>query len=260
MARYFIEMAYDGTAYHGWQVQPNGVTVQEVLTDALRKLTRDKELSVMGAGRTDTGVHADYFVAHFDTDADLSDEEKCIFKLNSILPADVAVFTIQHVDDKMHSRFSAISRTYHYRLSMTKDPMARLYTFRPFFPLDFDAMNEAAQYLLTVSDFTSFSKLGTQVKTNICDVSVAQWFEESPGRMTFEIKANRFLRNMVRAVVGTLFEVGKGKMSMDEFKSVIESKDRCAAGTSVSAAGLSLVDIEYPEGKSFVARARKVIV
>lgn len=260
MPRFFIEMAYDGTAYHGWQIQPNGVTVQEVVTDALRKLTRDKELSVMGAGRTDTGVHADYFVAHFDTEADLSDEAKCLFKLNSILPADVAVFSIQPVDDKLHSRFSAISRTYHYRLSMTKDPMARLYTFRPFFPLDFDAMNVAAQHLLTVSDFTSFSKLGTQVKTNICDVSVAHWFEEAPGCMTFEIKANRFLRNMVRAVVGTLFEVGKGRMSLDEFKAVIERKDRCAAGSSVSAAGLSLVDIEYPAEKSFKPKARKVII
>lgn len=258
-------MAYDGTNYHGWQLQPNATSVQEVVTDALRKLTRDRELTVMGAGRTDTGVHSDYFVAHFDTEADMDistpeAEARVVFKLNSILPADVAVFSVQAVDAKLHSRFSAISRTYHYRLVMDKQPMLRHMTFRPFFPLNFEAMNEAAEVLKTVSDFTSFSKLGTQVKTNICDVTVAHWFEEAPGRMTFEIKANRFLRNMVRAVVGTLFEVGKGKMSMDEFRAVIERKDRCAAGSSVSAAGLSLVDIEYPEGKGFTPRARKVIV
>ncbi len=257
-------MAYDGTNYHGWQLQPNATSVQEVLTDALRKLTRQADLSVMGAGRTDTGVHADYYVAHFDTDVELCESEEMerrnVFKINSILPTDVAVFSIQHVDDKLHSRFSAISRTYHYRLTMDKQPLARLYTFRPFFPLDFDAMNEAAQLLLDVEDFTSFSKLGTQVKTNICDVTVAHWFEEAPGRMTFEIKANRFLRNMVRAVVGTLFEVGKGKMSMDEFRAVIAQHDRCAAGSSVSAAGLSLVDIGYPEGCCFRPKARRVTV
>ena len=262
--RYFIEMAYDGTNYHGWQLQPNATSVQEVLTDALRKLTRQADLSVMGAGRTDTGVHADYYVAHFDTDVELCESEEMerrnVFKINSILPADVAVFSIQHVDDKLHSRFSAISRTYHYRLTMDKQPLARLYTFRPFFPLDFEAMNEAAQLLLDVEDFTSFSKLGTQVKTNICDVTVAHWFEEAPGRMTFEIKANRFLRNMVRAVVGTLFEVGKGKMSMDKFRAVIAQHDRCAAGSSVSAAGLSLVDIGYPEGCCFKPKARRVTV
>lgn len=259
--RYFIELAYDGTDYHGWQLQPNAASVQEVMTDALRKLTREPDLGVMGCGRTDTGVHADYFVAHFDTDAPLltnEAEDKILFKLNSILPADVAVFSIQPVDDKLHSRFSALSRTYHYRLTLDKRPMLRHFTFRPFFRLDFDAMNEAAEILKSVDDFTSFSKLGTQVKTNICDVTVARWFEEAPGRMTFEIRANRFLRNMVRAVVGTLFEVGKGKMSLQEFRDVIERKDRCAAGSSVSAAGLSLVDIEYPEGRGFVPRARIV--
>lgn len=258
--RYFLELAYDGTNYHGWQLQPNAVSVQEVVTDALRKLTRDEQLSVMGAGRTDTGVHADYFVAHFDTCAPLcvEDEEKLLFKLNSILPPDVAAYSIQSVEQNLHSRFSAISRTYHYRLTLDKRPMLRHVTFRPYFHLDFNVMNEAAEVLKSVDDFTSFSKLGTQVKTNICDVSVARWFEEAPGRMTFEIKANRFLRNMVRAVVGTLFEVGKGKMSIDEFRDVIERKDRCAAGSSVSAAGLSLVDIEYPAGRGFTPKARFV--
>lgn len=258
--RYFIELAYDGTNYHGWQLQPNAASVQQVVTDALRKLTRDAQLGVMGAGRTDTGVHADYFVAHFDTDAPFCDEDgaKLLFKLNSILPADVAAYSIQPVAPNLHSRFSAISRTYHYRLTLDKRPMLRHITFRPFFHLDFNAMNEAAEILKSVDDFTSFSKLGTQVKTNICDVSVARWFEASPGCMTFEIKANRFLRNMVRAVVGTLFEVGKGKMSLDEFRGVIARKDRCAAGSSVSAAGLSLVDIEYPEGHGFLPQARLV--
>lgn len=258
-------MAYDGSAYHGWQLQPNASSVQEVLTDALRKLTRDASLDVMGAGRTDTGVHADYFVAHFNTDAHVCPdspeaESRDIFKLNSILPPDVAVYSLQAVDPKLHSRFSARSRTYHYRLTLDKQPMLRHFSFRPFFSLDFQAMNEAAELLKSVDDFTSFSKLGTQVKTNICDVSVARWFEEAPGRFTFEIKANRFLRNMVRAVVGTLFEVGKGKMSLDEFRDVIARRDRCAAGSSVAAAGLSLVDIEYPVGLGFVPKARRVIV
>ncbi len=250
--RYFVELAYDGTNYHGWQAQQNAASVQDVLTDALQKLTRDKTLSVMGAGRTDTGVHADYFVAHFDSDAPVDSSQKGIFKLNSILPPDVAAFSIQQVDSNLHARFSALSRTYHYRLSLEKDPLIRSFTFRPFFPLDFDAMNQAAQILLSVEDFTSFSKLGTQVKTNICNVTVARWFQVSPSRWTFEIRANRFLRNMVRAVVGTLFEVGKHKMSLDDFRSVIEKKDRCAAGTSVSAAGLSLVDIQYPEDRGFI--------
>ena len=249
--RYFVEMAYDGTAYHGWQLQPNAVSVQEVLMEAVRKLTHDKELYVVGAGRTDTGVHADYYVAHFETQVEIGDLGKAVFKLNSILPPDVTVFSIQPVDEKLHSRFSATSRTYHYRLTSQKDPFRRAYSFRPYFPLDFEAMNLAAEILLTVDDFTSFSKLGTEVKTNICDVSVARWFEQAPGQMTFEIKANRFLRNMVRAVVGTLFEVGKGRMTLDEFRGVIARKDRCAAGTSVSAAGLSLVDIEYPTGRGF---------
>ena len=258
-------MAYDGANYHGWQMQPNASSVQSVVTDALRKLTRDSDVDVMGAGRTDTGVHADYFVAHFDTDALAGQDadagyERAVFKLNSILPPDVAVYSLQQVDARLHSRFSARSRTYHYRLTMDKQPLLRGYTFRPFFKLDFQAMNDAALILKSVDDFTSFSKLGTQVKTNICDVSVARWFEDGPGRMTFEIKANRFLRNMVRAVVGTLFEVGKGKMSLDEFRDVIERRDRCAAGSSVAAAGLSLVDIEYPEGAGFRPRARKVIV
>ena len=249
--RYFLELAFDGTDYHGWQVQPGSATVQEKLTDALRKLTREAELYAVGAGRTDTGVHSDYYVAHFDSQWQTDDKEKAVFKLNSILPPDIAVFSLQEVDEKLHSRFSAMSRTYHYRLTPHKDPFRRAFTFRPFFPLDYDKMNEAAELLLTTSDFTSFSKLGTQVKTNICDVSVARWVEVASNEWTFEIKANRFLRNMVRAVVGTLFEVGKGKMSIDRFKEVIESHDRCAAGMSVSAAGLSLVWVEYPEGKGF---------
>ena len=250
--RYFVEMAYDGTNYHGWQIQPNAVSVQEELMKALRMLTRDETIVPMGAGRTDTGVHADYFVAHFDSEWQMEDADSAVFKLNSILPGDISVFSVQAVDEKMHSRFAATERTYHYRLTMVKDTLARTYTFRPFFPLDFEAMNQAAKMLLDVEDFTSFSKTGTQVKTNICHVRKAEWFEQSAGRYTFEISADRFLRNMVRAIVGTLFEVGKGRMSLSQMEEVVRTKDRRAAGMSVSAAGLSLVDIKYPEGRGFV--------
>ncbi len=249
--RYFVELAYDGSAYHGWQIQPNAITVQEVLTDAICKLIRTPDTHIMGAGRTDTGVHADYFVAHFDTPSPIDDTRSAVFKLNSILPPDVSVFSIQQVDEKLHSRFSALSRTYHYRLTDIKDPLSRGFTFRPFFHLDYDLMNEAASHLLSVSDFSSFSKTGTQVKTNICHVSRAHWFRQSDGRMTFEIKADRFLRNMVRAVVGTLFEVGKGKMSLAQFDDVVRTQNRSAAGMSVAATALSLVAIEYPCGHGF---------
>ncbi len=255
MQRYFLEMAYDGTNYHGWQVQPNAITVQELMNDALGKIFRcPRETTyIVGAGRTDTGVHSDYFVAHFDLPeaVDENEIEHILFKFNAILPSDVAVYSMQPVDENLHARFSAQSRTYHYRLSMQKIPSRRLTHFSPYFMPDFDKMNEAANILLNYTDFTSFARLHADTKTNDCFLSHAFWREVSVGEWFFEIKANRFLRNMVRAVVGTLFEVGRGKMTVEHFREIIEAKDRCLAGSSAEARGLSLVDIEYPENRGF---------
>lgn len=257
MPRYFFEMAYDGTNYHGWQVQPNAASVQAEMNAALLKIFRNPEIYIVGAGRTDTGVHADYFVAHFDVPEIIDDTERCIFKFNSILPSDIAVYSLQRVEDKLHSRFSAMSRTYHYRLSLKKNPMMRAYAYKPIFPLDFDLMNVAAQQLLTRSDFTSFSRLHTNQKTNLCTIDHAQWTEYQNDIWIFEIKANRFLRNMVRAIVGTLFDVGRRKITVENFAEIIDSRNRCSAGSSAAACGLSLVDIEYPPGRGFEAMARK---
>lgn len=261
MQRFFIEMAYDGTNFHGWQLQPNAISVQEVMNEALRKVFR-QNIYIVGCGRTDTGVHSDYFVAHFDIE-DIDDTEKVdiehvIFKLNSILPPDVAVYSLQRVSIELHSRFSARSRTYYYRLTTLKSPFMRINHFRPFFALDFEKMNEAAEELLHFTDFTSFSRLHTDTKTNDCNVMFAKWIQQPDGNWYFVIKANRFLRNMVRAIVGTLMDVGRGKMTKEEFIAVIEAKNRKKASTSAAACGLSLVDVEYPEGYGFVQHFRKV--
>ncbi|MCF0235636.1 MAG: tRNA pseudouridine(38-40) synthase TruA [Bacteroidaceae bacterium] len=241
--RYFITFAYDGTNYHGWQVQPNADSVQARLNDALTKLL-PVPTTCVGAGRTDTGVHAAKMVAHFDTDQQI-DTEQFAFRLNRILPEDIAVESVEHVADDMHARFSAIRRTYHYFVYTGKKPFKRHFAHRLTFQPDFDAMNEAAQHLLQVDDFTSFSKLNNDQVTNICDVQLARWVQIDEDYWRFEVSANRFLRNMVRAMVGTLFEVGRGRMSLEQFKQVIAAKDRCVAGESVAANALFLVDVQY---------------
>ena len=243
--RYFITLSYDGTAYHGWQIQPNAPSVQETLQRALATLLRQDELEVTGAGRTDTGVHARLMVAHFDWGVVL-DGPQLTYKLNKILPRDVAVKSIIPVSDDMHARFSAVSRTYHYFLHLYKDPFLQGHSWQMYGPLDFEAMNRAAQVLLNYRDFTSFSKLHTDTKTNDCTVTEAHWDELAPGQWRFTITANRFLRNMVRAIVGTLVEVGRGRLSPADVSRIIELKDRCQAGESVPAHGLYLVDIKYP--------------
>ena len=209
--RYFIQLSYDGTGYHGWQVQPNGVSVQEVLQKALSTLLR-QPTEVTGAGRTDAGVHASMMVAHFDWPA-AHEGEGCeeapldctqlTYKLNRLLPPDVAVQAVRPVGPEMHARFSATRRTYHYYIHTRKDPFLRGYSWQVNVPLDFALMNEAAQVLLEYSDFTSFSKTGTDVKTNICQLTEARWEQLKPGEWRFTVSANRFLRNMVRAIVGT---------------------------------------------------------
>lgn len=245
--RYLIQLAYDGTAYHGWQIQPNGISVQEVLQEALSTLLRES-VKVVGCGRTDTGVHASYFVAHFDLDKLITDLDTLRYKLNGYLPKDLVLFDIKLTTEDFHARFSATARAYQYHVVTRKSPFLAHYSYRPNFPLDFEAMNKAAKHLLSTSDFTSFSKLHSDAATNICDVTEAVWRKKDRHHWVFHITANRFLRNMVRAIVGTLLEVGKGKISDAEFCAIIEAHDRGKAGVSVPGAALFLTDIQYPEG------------
>ena len=242
--RYFIYFSYNGTAYHGWQIQPNGISVQEVLTKALCTILRT-EIEITGAGRTDTGVHAKLMVAHFDYEGEFPVEFDLVSKLNSFLPNDIAIHKIVEVQHDAHARFDAISRRYEYHIVTNKNVFKNELVAREVNGFDFEAMNKAASTLIEYHDFTSFSKLHTDVKTNNCIISFAQWNQQDD-EWVFTIQADRFLRNMVRAIVGTLFEVGRGKMSVDEFRAVIEAKNRCKAGTSVPAHGLYLVDIQYP--------------
>ncbi len=243
--RYFLQLSYKGTNYHGWQIQPNAVSVQEVMEDALSKILREK-IAVVGAGRTDTGVHASYFILHFDVEKPVPENLDVVYKLNSFLPTDIAVQKVWPVSGEAHARFSAISRTYHYFITTEKNPFITETSHKYLKPLDFEKMNEAAQILFDYEDFTSFSRLHTDVKTNNCKIMQAEWIRKDQ-QLIFIIKADRFLRNMVRAVVGTLLEVGQGKLSVQQFCEIIERKDRGAAGASAPAQGLFLVDIEYPE-------------
>jgi len=245
--RYFLQCSFNGTNYHGWQIQPNSVSVQEVFEKALTTILREK-ISVVGAGRTDTGVHASFFMLHFDSSKSEIDSDKMVYKLNSFLPQDIAVQKIWKVDNETHARFSALSRTYKYFISTKKDPFRTETTYKYLKALDIDKMNEAAEVLFDYEDFTSFSRLHTDVKTNNCKIYLAEWKEEN-NQLVFTIKADRFLRNMVRAIVGTLLEVGREKLAVKNFKKIIESKDRCDAGASAPAQGLFLVDVEYPVEK-----------
>lgn len=244
MQRYFIYLSYDGTAYHGWQIQPNGMTVQEKLENALSTILRSPT-TITGAGRTDTGVHARQMVAHVDLEP--TDTTNLKDKINRFLPRDISVLKIVPVRNDAHSRFDALSRTYHYYLIDRKDPFFERYALRVQGPLDVETMNEAAQTLFQYIDFTSFSKLHTDVKTNNCRIMKAQWTYTNNNRIVFEIEADRFLRNMVRAIVGTLLEVGRGRATVEQFRQVIEQKDRCKAGSSVPAHALFLWDVKYPD-------------
>lgn len=247
--RYFITLSYDGTRYHGWQIQPNGESVQERLQGALSTLLRE-EVCVTGAGRTDAGVHARMMVAHFDSAACFEAEEgincrQLAYKLNKLLPYDIAVQKVEQVSDDLHARFSATSRMYHYYIHTVKDPFRRAYSCELHYPLDFDKMNEAARVLTTYEDFGAFCKSGADVKTTLCKVTHAEWIQTSPESWYFEITANRFLRNMVRAVVGTLIDVGRGRLTIDEFRQVIEGRRRSDAGESMPGYALFLEEITY---------------
>lgn len=244
--RYAIHLAYDGGRYHGWQVQPNGTSVQEVMQQALGMLLRHP-VNVVGAGRTDAGVNASGMVAHFDTECDIEDPDRLVHRLNRLLPCDIAVQHIERVSDDWHARFWATSRTYHYYIVQEKSPFHRHYAYYVPKPLDFEKMNQAAQRLFDYTDFTSFSKLHTDVKTNNCRIMKAVWEETEPGLWRFTIQADRFLRNMVRAIVGTLLDVGRGKISEEDFCQIIERKDRSAARESVPGTSLFLSQVTYPE-------------
>jgi tRNA pseudouridine38-40 synthase len=241
--RYFIWFGYDGTQYHGWQTQPNGVTVQSELERCLSLLLRE-QVAVTGAGRTDAGVHARQMAAHFDTDGEL-DARLLAKKLNGLLPAAISVDRIEPVPADMHARFSATSRTYHYYIHTRKNPFIRQYSQEMHYQLDFDLMNEAGRILMEYDDFGAFCKAGSDVKTTLCRVTHAHWHQTSDTEWYFEITANRFLRNMVRAVVGTLIEVGRRRMTLQEFRQVIESGRRTQAGESMPAKALFLERVTY---------------
>ena len=246
MSRYFIYFAYNGTRYCGWQNQPNGVSVQCCLEDVLSKVLQH-DIQIVGAGRTDAGVHARIMVAHFDAPETVENTALLTGKLNNMLPKDIAIFKIAPVKEDAHARFDALSRTYKYIIAEKKDPFNYEYVCRMSLNnMDFDAMNDACTVLFDYSDFTSFSKLHTDVKTNNCRIYEAGWKKEGDV-WVFTIRADRFLRNMVRAIVGTLFEVGRGKIPVDGFRDIIEAKSRSRAGTSAPAEGLALMDIEYPD-------------
>ena len=251
--RFFITLSFCGTAYCGWQVQPDAPSVQERLEQALATLLR-RPVGVTGAGRTDAGVHAAMMVAHFDAQADelprsprpeQTPMEYLVYRLNAILPHDIAINDIRLVPDDMHARFSATARTYYYYVHTHKSPFLCDRSWRLVAVPDFELMNRAAAMLLDVSDFTSFARLHSDAKTNICHVTRAQWVQLSPTEWRFEITADRFLRNMVRAVVGTLMDVGRGRLTLDGFRRVIADKNRCAAGDSVPAWGLFLQEVKY---------------
>ena len=242
--RYFVWFGYDGAAYHGWQIQPNGNSVQEELQRGLSTLLRE-DISVTGAGRTDAGVHARVMVAHFDTETAL-DCRQLAYKLNRLLPQDIAVDRVEPVSDDLHARFSATSRTYHYYIHTRKDPFRRAYSCEMHYDMDFAKMNEAGRILTTYEDFGAFCKAHSDVKTTLCQVTKAEWIQTSDSSWYFEITANRFLRNMVRAVVGTLVDVGRGKLTLDDFRKVIEGKQRSDAGESMPANALFLENITYP--------------
>ena len=241
--RIFLWLSFDGTAYHGWQIQPNGMSVQEKVQQCLSTLL-SQPIAVTGAGRTDAGVHARTMVCHFDIDRELDADQLC-YRLNRILPRDISCGRAEHVSDEMHARFSAKRRTYRYFIHTRRDPFLRHYSVETHWKLDFTLMNEAAQWLTTQDDFKAFCKAGADNKTTLCQVTTAQWVSTSPTTWYFEIAANRFLRNMVRAVVGTLFEVGRHRMTLQQFHEVVATGTRSDAGESMPAHGLFLWDIVY---------------
>lgn len=245
MARYFMKLAYRGANFHGWQSQPNAVSVQSTIEDALTTIVRTP-IKITGAGRTDTGVNARMMIAHFDVEQPLPSPDGLVKALNSLVGKDITIYSIDQVHDDAHARFDATSRTYHYYIHTEKSPFLYPLSWQAPVNLNFERMNKAAEILLKIDDFTSFAKLHTDVKTNICNVTYAKWEQINENQWMFVITADRFLRNMVRAVVGTLIDVGRGKITLQQFMDIISAKDRCAAGTSMPAHALFLWEVTYP--------------
>lgn len=244
MKRYRFDLSYNGKSFYGWQIQPKQHTVQAEIEDALFKLYQTK-VSIVGCGRTDTGVHAHFYVLHVDLDESRLKTYELIYKLNKMLPDSIVIFSIQQVSDEFHARFDATQRTYRYFVHHIKNPFLNETSLLIHQTVDYDKMNDAAQKLIGKKDFTSFSKLHTDVNTNLCDVKEAFWFEYEKDKWCFQISADRFLRNMVRATVGTLLEVGYGKMEIESIETILAKKNRCEAKTSVPAHALFLWDIKY---------------
>ena len=244
MSRFFIKLAYNGTPFNGWQIQPNAPTVQEKIETVLSTVLREK-VAVVGCGRTDSGVHASEFFAHFESNKEV-DTESLTFKMNCMLPNEIAIFKIFKVPDELHARFSATARTYHYHINQVKDAFGFKQSWFMNTVLNLQKMNEACRHLFGTQDFTSFSKLHTQTHTNMCTISKAEWVQDG-SNLVFTITADRFLHNMVRAIVGTCIEVGRGKITSEDFKNIIKSKSRQKAGASVPGHGLYLAKIEYPK-------------
>ncbi|WP_405576423.1 tRNA pseudouridine(38-40) synthase TruA [Winogradskyella sp. Asnod2-B02-A] len=242
--RFFIELSYNGKAYHGWQNQPNAISVQEVLEKALSTILKTK-IVILGAGRTDSGVHASQMFAHFDFQGDFESKD-LVYKLNSFLPKDIAVTSVFKVKPEIHARFYATSRTYQYKISTSKNVFDYDFAYQVHLPLDIEAMNTACKILLQYKNFQCFSKVNTDVKTYNCDIKTAFWTKNAD-QLIFTITADRFLRNMVRAIVGTMINIGLGKMNPEDLHAIIASKSRSEAGFSVPAHGLYLVEIVYPE-------------
>ncbi|PWS30743.1 tRNA pseudouridine(38-40) synthase TruA [Pedobacter paludis] len=243
--RYFIQLSYDGSLYHGWQIQPNAITVQELLDKAMSTYFR-QTIETLGCGRTDAGVHATDFYAHFDVE-NINEEKvlKSVAGINAMLPYQIAAKTVIPVKDEAHARFDAVARAYKYYVHFEKDPFKVNRSWLLKDKLDVNLMNKAAEQLLNYTDFSCFSKSNTQTFTNNCKITKAV-FEETDNGLVFTIQADRFLRNMVRAIMGTLVRIGKGEIDLDDFKAIIESKNRSKAGQSVPACGLYLVKVEYP--------------
>lgn len=243
--RYFIEISYLGTGYHGWQIQPNAITIQEVLENCMSKILNSK-IKLIGAGRTDSGVHANQMFAHFDFNSKIINSNELIYKLNSFLPKEIVINDLIMVKNDAHARFDAISRSYEYHITNKKNPFQinKIYFFKN--SLDLKKMNLCSDILLDYNDFKCFSKSKSDVKTYNCNILYAKW-EIINEVFVFKIKADRFLRNMVRAIVGTLIEVGKNKISVDDFNNIMIQRDRTKAGFSVPACGLYLVNVKYPK-------------
>ncbi|MGB0895704.1 MAG: tRNA pseudouridine(38-40) synthase TruA [Flavobacteriaceae bacterium] len=242
--RYFIELSYNGKDYHGWQIQPNAISVQEVLENALTTILR-QDIGIVGAGRTDAGVHATQIFAHFDSDIELNTDD-VVYKLNSILPKSIAVQQVFRVTDDAHARFHATKRSYQYKIITAKNPFLNEYAYLVKQPLAVDKMNQAASILLEYENFKCFSKVKTDVHTYNCTITFAEWSYDN-GQLVFSISADRFLRNMVRAIVGTLLYIGLGKLEVDAIHDIIKSENRGEAGVSVPAHGLYLTEVCYPD-------------